>query len=246
VKKKILILLLVSLLILSLCSGCIPDVTPPIEPPETSNRVVMVELFIQVGCSPCSVVEPILEQLAEEYGPLQMILLEEHLWGDGYDTPEINDRYDWYISSDKGTPDALFDGLNQRRQGTYNYSNYKSVVETELTKEAKIYISASGEKNTSIITINGTIKNISTSTLDNLLINGMIFEDRGSAGLRYLVLDIFEGQEVNSIAPEEVINFSFTSENLNWENSDKVHAIIFVQAPNSPTKEILQALYVID
>jgi len=45
------------------------------------KRVVIVELFIQVNCYHCTIVEPILEQLAEDYGPSQMILLEEHLWG---------------------------------------------------------------------------------------------------------------------------------------------------------------------
>jgi len=209
------------------------------------NRVVMVELFIYVGCSHCTIVEPILEQLAEDYGPSKMILLEEHLWGDGYDTPEINARYDWYIPSGKGTPDVLFNGLNQRRQGSsYNYSDYQSVIENELAKETKINITASGEKFSSSMSISGNIKNISISNLENLEINGMIFEDRGSNGLRYLVLDIFDGQEVSSISPGGTIEFSFSSENLNWQNSDNVHAVIFVQAPNSSTKEILQALYV--
>lgn len=205
----------------------------------------MVELFIYVGCSHCTIVEPILEQLAEDYGPSQMILLEEHLWRDGYDTPEINARYDWYIPSGKGTPDVLFNGLNQRRQGSsYNYSDYQSIIENELAKETKINITASGEKFSSSMSISGNIKNISTSNLENLEINGMIFEDRGSNGLRYLVLDIFDGQEVSSISPGGTIEFSFSSENLNWQNSSKVHAVIFVQAPNSLKKEILQALYV--
>ena len=209
------------------------------------KRVVIVELFIQVGCYPCTIVEPILEQLADDYGPSQMILLEEHLWGDGYDTPEINARYDWYIPSGKGTPDVLFNGLNQRRQGSsYNYSDYQSIIEQELAKEAKINIYASGEKFSSSMSVSGNIKNISNSNLENLEINGMIFEDRGSNGLRYLVLDIFDGKEVSSISPGGTVEFSFSSENLNWQNSSKVHAVIFVQVPNSPTKEILQALYV--
>jgi hypothetical protein len=208
------------------------------------DRVVMVELFIYVGCYHCTIVEPILEQLAEDYGLSQMILLEEHLWGDGYDTPEINARYDWYIPSGKGTPDVLFNGLNQRRQGSsYNYSDYQSIIEQELAKEAKINISASGEKFSSSMSVNGNIKNISTSNLENLEINGMIFEERGSNGLRYLALDIFDGKEVSSISPGGTVEFSFNSENLNWQNSSKVHAVIFVQVPNSPTKEILQALY---
>ena len=207
------------------------------------QRVVMVELYVHVGCAPCGVVEPILEQLAQDYGPSKMILLEEHLW-DIYEVPEVNDRYDWYISSGKGTPDALFNGLNQRKQGKYTYSEYKNVVDDELAKGANISISAVKETGSSTITISGSIKNISSSPLENLIIQGMAFEDRGEKGLRSLVLDIFEGQTVSTIAPNEIISFSFTSEELSWLNESNVHGVIFVQAPESPTKEILQAVYV--
>ena len=210
---------------------------------QENQRVVMVELYIKVGCTPCGVVEPILEQLAQDYGPSKMILLEEHLW-DIYEVPEVNDRYDWYIPSGKGTPDALFDGLNQRRQGVYSYNEYKNIVDNELDKGANISISAVKETGSSTITLSGTIKNISSSALENLIIQGMAFEDRGEKGLRSLVLDIFDGQTVSSIAPDEIISFSFTSEELNWLNESNVHGVIFVQAPESPSKEILQAAYI--
>jgi len=211
-------------------------------PPE-NQRVVMVELYVKVGCGPCGVVEPILEQLAQDYGPSKMILLEEHLW-DIYEIPETNDRYDWYIPSGQGTPDALFDGLNQRRQGVYSYNEYKNIVDNELDKGANISISAVKETGNSTITVSGTIKNITSSFLENLIIQGMVFEDRGEKGLRSLVLDIFDGQKVSSLAPDDIISFSFTSEELNWLNESNVHGVIFVQAPDSPTKEILQAAFI--
>ena len=210
---------------------------------QENQRVVMVELYVHVGCGPCGIVEPILEQLAQDYGPSKMILLEEHIW-DIYEVPEVNDRYDWYIPSGKGTPDALFDGLNQRRQGVYSYNVYKNIVDNELDKGANISISAVKETGSSTITLSGTIKNISSSLLENLIIQGMAFEDRGEKGLRSLVLDIFDGQTVSSITPDEIISFSFTSEELNWLDESKVHGVIFVQAPDSPTKEILQAAFI--
>jgi len=210
---------------------------------QENQRVVMVELYVHVGCGPCGTVEPILEQLAQDYGPSKMILLEEHLW-DIYEIPEVDDRYDWYIPSGQGTPDALFDGLNQRRQGVNSYNHYKNIVDNELAKGANISISPVKETGTSTITLSGTIKNISSSALENMIIQGMVFEDRGENGLRSLVLDIFEGQIVSSISPDEIISFSFTSEELIWVNESNVHGVIFVQAPDSPTKEILQAAYV--
>jgi len=210
---------------------------------QEGQRVVMVELYVHVGCAPCGVVEPILEQLAQDYGPTKMILLEEHVW-DIYEIPKVEARYNWYIPSGQGTPDALFDGLNQRKQGIYSYDEYKNIVDDELAKGANIGISAVKETGSSTITLSGTIKNISSSFLENLIIQGMAFEGRGEKGLHSLVLDIFEGQTVSSIAPDEIISFSFTSDELSWLNGSDVHGVIFVQAPESPTKEILQAAYV--
>jgi len=210
---------------------------------QEAQQVVMVELYVKVGCSPCEKVEPILEQLAQDYGPTKMILLEEHVW-DIYEISEVKDRYNWYIPSGQGTPDALFNGLNQRKQGVYSYNEYKNIVDIERAKGAKISISAVKETGSSTITLSGTIKNISSSALESLIIQGMVFEDRGENGLHSLVLDIFEGQTVSSITPDEIVNFSFTSEELNWLNESKVHVVILVQAPYSSTKEILQSFYI--
>jgi hypothetical protein len=72
----------------------------------------------------------------------------------------------------------------------------------------------------------------------------MIFEDRGEVGLRYLVLDIFNGKTINLIAADETVSFSFTSEVLNCEDINNVHGVIFVQAFEDSGREILQALYI--
>jgi thiol-disulfide isomerase/thioredoxin len=91
----------------------------------------------------------------------------------------------------------------------------------------------------------GTIEKVSSSTLNNLEINGMIFIERKEEELKYSVTDIFDEQkvEITSLAPEESLDFSFTLEGINWEG-DNVHGVIFVQTPESSTKEILQAAYV--
>ncbi|MBU4511130.1 hypothetical protein KJ830_08810, partial [bacterium] len=60
--------------------------------PKTVPRTVLVELFVQGGCLTCPTAEFCLEDLAYEYGTSKFILVQEHLWGDGYDTPETNAR----------------------------------------------------------------------------------------------------------------------------------------------------------
>ena len=121
----------------------------------------------------------------------------------------------------------------------------KAKVDAELAKGAKVVIAASRSSSTTTTTITGTVTNVSSSTLQDLVVNGMTIKDRGETGFRYSVLDIFEEDkiEVSSLAPDASINFTFVLENINWE-ANNIHGVIFVQAPNSPEKEVLQALYI--
>jgi len=245
--KKSLFILLVIGSIVCLFIGCLPT-TPTEGESEPADRVVMVELYMASGCPSCEVVKPILEQLVlvEEYSYSQMVLVEEAGWGE-YHTQETSDRYKWYLpdSADRSVPNILFNGLNDRIHGSSNYSTIKNKIDAELAKGAKIVITASRDSDTNTTTIAGTAENASTSALNNLVINGMVFKEQPAANLNYLVFDIFEEQkvEIASLAPEESIDFSFTLEGFDWV-TDNVHGVIFVQAPYSSTKEILQSFYV--
>jgi len=117
--------------------------------PKNVPRVVLVELFVQDGCPTCPTAEFCLEDLAWEYGTSKFILVQEHLWGDGYDTPETNARYDWYVGDGKkGTPDVFINGLTKRFQGLAcdcvegNYECYKDAIDKELTQPPLVELSA--------------------------------------------------------------------------------------------------------
>jgi len=253
--KKLLLALIIGLTT-CLFAGCLPT-TPTEGEPEPANRVVIVELYMAVGCSHCEDAEPILEQITEEYGPEQMILVEEAVGGE-YSTTEISERYkEFYFpnSADWGIPNILFDGLNDRIQG-YSSSDpnnpeafitkAKKIIDAELAKGAKIVITVdSRNSDANTTTITGTIENVSSSDLSNLEINGMVFKEQPTANLKYSVFDIFEEQKVpvDSLAPGNIVEFSFTLEDFDWE-TDNVHGVIFVQVPESPTKEILQAAFI--
>jgi len=248
--KKLLVVLAVIGLIVYLFVGC-NVATPPGsegegEGKEEISRVVMVELFSQEGCASCEIVEPILEQLADEYERSEVVLVEERAYGI-YSLGEIRDRYEWYLPSisDRGTPNILFNGLNQKIYGDATYYKIKSKIILELGRDAKIFISATRSSDSTTTTISGTIKNISSSTLDNLVINGMVFKDRGQTGLKYSVTDILEEQEqtIATLEPESTHNFSFTLADINWDINN-IHGVIFVQDTDSSKKEILQAFYV--
>jgi hypothetical protein len=118
--------------------------------PKTVPRTVLVELFVREGCLTCPTAEFCLEDLAWEYGTTKVILVEEHLWGDGYDTVETNARYNWYVGDGKrGTPDVFINGLTKRIQGLScdcvegNYECYKDAIDEELTRLSLLEISAS-------------------------------------------------------------------------------------------------------
>ena len=226
------------------------DSTPKIVP-----RTVLVELFVQEGCLTCPTAEFCLEDLAWEYGTSKFILVQEHLWGDGYDTPETNARYNWYVGDGKkGTPDVFIDGLTKRLQGLScdciegNYECYKDAIDEELTRPSLLEISASKTIINSDYIIEGTIKNISDIPLKDLAVCGMVGKEGDESGLYNYIQDIFPFQNIPALLPGATFSFkyipeiSLTPESETDEEEEILHLVIFVQ--NTITKEVLQALYI--
>jgi len=229
--------------------------------PSTFNRVVMVELFVAPGCGRCPSAKSEMAQLLDEYGFENIVVLEEYAWNyplsSGWATPETISRYSMYNSSG-GTPDAYFNGLNQSvHYNDSSYSNYKSAIDAELVKPAQIAISASASKDSSVqmISISGNIQNIGGSAFSNIAIGAMIYEDsvplivpdKPTYTANHVVRDILTSVQVESLSSGGTFDFSFTanSEDLKWvENFNNLHIVVYVQAPNSITQEILQAMYV--
>ena len=236
--------------------------------PKIIPRTVLVELFVQEGCLTCPTAEFCLEDLAWEYGTSKFILVQEHLWGDGYDTPETNARYNWYIGDGKkGTPDLFIDGLTKRLQGLScdcvegNYECYKDAIDEELARSSLLEISAvktphpnpipqgeGEEEKVANIIIEGTVKNISDTLLTDLAICGMVGNEGNESGLYNYIQDIFPFQNMPPLLPGAVFSFKFipeipfTPESEIDGEEEILHLVIFVQ--NLETKEVLQALYV--
>jgi len=244
--KKLLLILLAIGLIICLLVGC-DAVAPPVSEgegeSETIDRVVLIEFFT-VGCPNCIIAEPIIEGLAEEYERTEMILVEERPWGLPI-TPGANDRYKWYLpnAGDRSTPTTFYNGSNQIVHHGGAYYIFKSPIVNELAKDSKISITVTRIENNGTTTLTGKIKNISNSTLDNLVINGMTYKDYNESGERYLVKDIFKGVEEvgESLESGAEQSFTFTLEDVKWE-INQLHGVIFVQS--SSTKEVFQASYV--
>jgi hypothetical protein len=223
--------------------------------PKTVPRTVLVELFVQEGCLTCPTAEFCLEDLAWEYGTTKFILVQEHLWGDGYDTLETNTRYNWYVGDGKkGTPDVFINGLTKRLQGLAcecvegNYECYKDAIDEELTRSSLLELSASKTIISSDYIIEGTVKNVSDTSLKDLAVCGMVGKEGDESGLNNYIQNIFPFQYMPVLLPEKTFNFkyipemSLVQESESNEEKETLYLVIFVQ--NTETKEILQALYI--
>ena len=269
IKQKISIFLIIFFLILSINNiFSLRVFAQENDSPKTVPRVVLVELFVQEDCSSCPTTEFCLEDLAWEYDTSKFILVQEHLWGDGYDTPETNARYDWYVGDGKrGTPDVFIDGLTKRLQGLScdcvegNYECYKDAIDEELTRPSLLELSAvktphpnplpqgerEEEKVVNII-IEGTVKNTSDAPLKDLAVCEMVGKERNEPGLYFYIQDIFPFQNMPPLLPGATYNFKFIPKislipkSEIDDEKEVLHLVIFVQ--NTMTKEILQALYI--
>jgi len=247
-KKYHLIIFLLVLNLIFCTLWCFASETDTID--EYNQRVVLLELFVQANCTTCPHVEFCLEDLSWEYGAGKVILVEEHLWDDGYDIEATNERYNWYVPGmDKGTPDLFINGSNQRIQGLVcndlgeNYKYYQKVIDSEAAKIAKIQLTVLKKYENSKMKISGKIKNICALDTENLVVSGMIYLEGQEPGLAYWVKEIFSFQNVPFIPPMKSIDFEFISElQLMDEEKDLFHAVIFIQ--DVITKEVLQAVYV--
>ena len=227
------------------------------------KRVVMWELFEGPACSRCKKVHPDIVRLRQEYGLDELVILEEYGWDvsgyTGWGIKDVRSRYYEYLNYlgiiDGYFPDAYFNGINRTvHYDASGYNNYKSAIEAELAKPAKIAISASYNVTGRIVSISGNIINFSSGDLNNLVVEAMVYEDSVYSEYRgydvdHVVRDIItyeeSGETITSFSSGGSYQFSFDSSSLsNVLNMSNIHVVVYVQAPNSPTMEILQALYI--
>lgn len=252
--KKIKILLIISIIVLSAISvEFLVLAQNNINPGVPQN--LLIELFINEDCTVCPKAAFCLEDLAWSYEPGTVILVEAHIWGDGYDIPQTNARYDWYTGSGKkGTPDAFFNGLTERVYGLRcecgdidkNIAAYQSIIDKQLAKSSPIEIKAMMEICSGKIIIQGSVINQGNAQLKNLMLNGMVYYEGDESEFFYLVKDIFEGQDICQLAPLEEKTFDFVSHldltGIEVDELDRYYGVIFVQ--DKITKEVLQAFLV--
>lgn len=213
---------------------------------------LLIELFINNDCTICPKAAFCLEELAWSYEPGRVILVEAHIWNDGYDIPQTNVRYDWYTGrGEKGTPDCFFNGLSERVQGLCcdcgdideNICAYQKIIEKHLTLNSPVEIKAVMETCSGKIIVQGSITNQSHTLLHNLMLSGIVYYEGDESEFFYLVKDIFDEQDICQLAPLEEKKFSFVSHldlaGMGDEDLDRYYGVVFIQ--DKLSKEVLQS-----
>lgn len=250
--KKLLLILAIIGLIACLLVGC--NIATPSEGEgegegegeEEVARVVLVELYNSNGCAGCTVVEPILEEIAidPDYDHDKMVFVEEAGWG-MYSIPETSDRYKWYLpnASDRATPNILINGLNKKYHGSgVSKATLMSQIDAQSNLEAKIKITATRNTGATSSIVSGTVTNISSSDLSNLVVTLMTYKNRGQQGFKYSVTNIVT-EEIGSLSSAGTYAFSLTVNEPNWDISGLDGAVL-VQETGTSKKEVLQVLFV--
>lgn len=218
-------------------------------------RNLLIELFINANCTACPKAAFCLEELIWSYEPGRVILVEAHIWNDGYDIPQTNARYDWYTGSGKkGTPDTYFNGLSERILGLCcdcgdiddNIAAYQEIIERQLNRTSPLEIQAIMEIYGGKIIIEGNFTNRGHSLLSDLIISGMIYYEGDESELFYLVKDIFIEQDICQLEPLGERKFSFVSSldlsELEESELNRFYGVVFVQ--DKLTKEVLQSFLI--
>ena len=122
---------------------------------QAADRKVLGEQFTATWCGPCANVRQASSMLIDNY-PDDVVMLQIHVWQDGYDFPWTNARATFYGVT--GIPDVWFDGLvnHHGSHGTVqaNYNSLQSKLLQRLTVPTTVSIEMYGEE------VSGKIYNI--------------------------------------------------------------------------------------
>lgn len=218
------------------------------------NRAILVELFVNdsTGFEYCNYSLDAVERLVqrEEYRD-QLYVLEYHLtnptnnWNDIYAQDEFNQRYYYYVplTSERGIPDAMFNGLVKRVQGASIeniYNRYSSTADSLLGLKGYFRIEAEKKITGGFLNIDVTIAHYGRSKIEDIDLNVILYEDLGAPRYRFVVRKIFQKQTIPVIEAGEVKSFSFAEPLPTVNNTNSLFVLVFLQDQQGSKKEIFQ------
>ncbi|HEX9972391.1 MAG TPA: hypothetical protein VGD14_10010 [bacterium] len=226
----------------------------PKNPGSETDRAILVELFVNdsTGFEYCNYALDAIEKLSQrEEFKNNLFVLEYHLtnrtanWNDGYARDEFNQRYNEYVplTSERGIPDALFNGALHRIQGASQEKieeRYASAANSLLAQKSYFHIEAGKKIAGNVITVNVDIARFGKSNAEDIDLNVILYEDLKIPRYRFLARKIFQKQTIPDIRHGEVKSFVFSEQLPDIEQINNLFVIIIIQAQNGASKEIFQ------
>jgi len=208
-----------------------------------TERIVLIEAFLNEGCGACAKAKPALEQLWEE-NPDDLIVLE--YYHSGLNVSGVYERHSLYVPGSKSVPDVYFDGLNHQVSGAAStesaYNNYKDAFDQEIERESPLSISIRITDIENSIRINATLNATNLTDERNLTVNFIAYEDNvyyQEEYERFVVRKILPDAEI-SIGNNETK--SVTAEySLEGVNESNTFIAVFAQDMDDEKLDVLQA-----
>lgn len=226
----------------------------PKNPNSQVDRAILVELFVNdsTGFEYCNYALDALERLAqrEEFKD-NLYVLEYHLtnrtqgWNDLYAQDEFNQRYYQYVPSvsERGIPDAMFNGLVKRVQGASleNIDNRCAEAADQLLGQTCFFlIEADKHISNNFIQLEVTVARYGKSDENDIELNAVLYEDLGTPRHQYVARKILQKQTIPRIKHGEIRSFNFSEQLPQVKNINNLFVLVFLQDQQSTKKEVLQ------
>ena len=229
----------------------------PLDPKNLNSsvdRIILVELFVNDSTkfNFCDYALDAIERLAqrEEFKD-NLYVLEYHLanrtsnWNDNYALDEFNQRYYQYVPnlSERGIPDAMFNGLVNRIQGASleNVDNrYSEAADKLLGQSSYFHIEAEKNISNNLFQLEVTIAKYGRSDEDNIDLYAVLYEDVGAPRHHHVVRKIFQKQSIPKIKHGEIKSFNFSEQLPQVNTINNLFVLVFLQDQQGSKKEVLQ------
>ncbi len=223
----------------------------PKNPNSDVDRGILVELFLNdsTGYEYCNYALDAIEKLSqrEEYKE-NLFVLEYHLtnrnanWNDPYAKDEFNQRYYEYVpkTSERGIPDAMFNGLVDRVQGASLEKiddRYTEAANALLAKKGNFRIEAEKNISNNLIEIDVIVARFGSSGEEDIDLNVVLYEDLEKPRHHFVARKILQKQNILFIKRGEVKSFRFTEQLPQVEKISNLFALVLVQDQKEANKK---------
>ncbi len=229
----------------------------PLDPKNAGSRVdqaILAEIFVNdsTGYDYCNYALEAIEQISQQSEFRQTLLvLEYHIINkasqrnDPYALEACNQRYYEYVpnSSERGIPDAMFNGRATRVQGASREQvaqRYAAAIRSLLGQESYFGIEGSRKIINNAVQLQFSVARYGSHWEGELTVLVVFYEDLRTARYRYVVRKILPWQTITSMKRGTVRSFTLSEALYQFPHPENTFALVILQGKDHPAKEIYQ------